>query len=56
MFKSMYGNLRSKLDTWLSYEPPATGVMPFDFGRLKYEIRPGDVLLIEGRTLHWPYY
>ncbi len=50
MFKSIYGKARSKLDTWLSYEPPATGIMPFDFSRLKYEIRPGDVLLIEGRS------
>lgn len=50
MFKSPYTAMRSKLDAWLSYEPPATGIMPYDFGRLKYEIRPGDVLLIEGRS------
>ena len=50
MFMSFYSNLRNRLDAWLSYEPPATGVMPFDFSRLKYEIRPGDVLLIEGRS------
>lgn len=50
MFKSVYSAIRSKLDAWLSYEPPATGVIPYDFSRLKYEIRPGDVLLIEGRS------
>lgn len=50
MFKSIYTSARARLDAWLSYEPPATGVMPYDFSRLKYEIRPGDVLLIEGRS------
>lgn len=50
MFKSLYSGARSKLDAWLSYEPPATEIMPYDFNRLKYEIRPGDVLLIEGRS------
>ena len=50
MFNAFYTRMRAKLDAWLSYEPPATGIMPFDFSRLKYEIRPGDVLLIEGRS------
>jgi hypothetical protein len=50
MFKSAYNNARAKLDNWLSYEPPASGIVPYDFSRLKYEIRPGDVLLIEGRS------
>lgn len=50
MLQALYTKLRTKLDNWLTYEPPATGVMPYDFSRLKYEIRPGDVLLIEGRS------
>lgn len=50
MAKSFYQRLREKLDYWLTYEPPATDVMPYDFSRLKTEIRPGDVLLIEGRS------
>jgi hypothetical protein len=50
MFKSIYKKSRTKLGEWLSYEPPFTGIMPYDFNRLKYEIRPGDVLLIEGRS------
>lgn len=50
MLKSFYQKIREKLDTWLTYEPPPTEIMPYDFDRLKYEIRPGDVLLIEGRS------
>jgi hypothetical protein len=50
MFKSIYQTLRLKLMTWLTNEPPSTEIMPYDFNRLKYEIRPGDVLLIEGRS------
>lgn len=50
MAKSFYQRLREKIDYWLTYEPPATDVLPYDFSRLKTEIRPGDVLLIEGRS------
>lgn len=50
MFKSFYQKLRGKLNNWLTYEPPPQDIMPYDFSRLKYEIRPGDVLLIEGRS------
>jgi hypothetical protein len=46
----MFKWMRNALDNWLTHEPPATEVMPFDFNRLKHEIRPGDVLLIEGRS------
>src|SRR5688572_6532754 len=41
---------KKNLYNWLMYEPPATEILPFDFNRLKYEIRPGDVLLVEGRS------
>lgn len=47
---SIYRKFREKLDSWLTYEPPALDIMPYDFNRLKYEIRPGDVLLVEGRS------
>lgn len=47
---SLYRKLRDKLNNWLTYEPPATEIMPYDFDRLQHEIRPGDVLLIEGRS------
>lgn len=50
MFKRMYIKLLNKLIAWLSYEPPTHEIMPYDFNRLKHEIRPGDVLLIEGRS------
>lgn len=50
MAKSLYLKLRDKLYNWLTYEPPAVEIMPYDFNRLKYEIRPGDVLLIQGRS------
>lgn len=42
--------LRDRLYFWISYEPPATEIMPYDFNRLKFEVKPGDVLLIEGRS------
>lgn len=45
-----YQYLRKKITEWLTYEPSSDEVMPYDFSRLKYEIRPGDVLLIEGRS------
>ncbi len=47
---SFYLKFREKLYNWLTYDPPAVGMMPYDFNRLKHEIRPGDVLLIEGRS------
>lgn len=50
MFKGMYNALRHKVYTWLIEEPATVEIMPYDFNRLKYEIRPGDVLLIEGRS------
>lgn len=50
MLKKFYRNLRTKIENWLTFEPPPTEIIPYDFNRLKYEIRPGDVLLIEGRS------
>lgn len=35
---------------WLNRERPASDVPPCDFERLSYEIRPCDVLLLEGRS------
>lgn len=48
MLKKAYSKLRTAIINWLIYEPPAQNLPPYDFERLKYEIRPGDVLLIEG--------
>lgn len=47
---SLITRCRDALIHWLTYEPPSDEVMPYDFNRLKYELRPGDVLLIEGRS------
>lgn len=50
MFDKIYGKLRQKVLDWLTHEPPPSEVPPCDFDRLKYEIRPCDVLLMEGRS------
>ncbi len=50
MADSLYRKLRTKLFNWLSHEPASEEVMPYDFNRLKHELRPGDVLLIQGRS------
>lgn len=50
--KKLYNKIQNGLVDWLIYEPlPGEGeIMPYDFNRLKYEIRPGDVILIEGHS------
>jgi len=50
MFKSSYRRLKKKITAWLTYEPPTTELIPYDFSRMKHEIRPGDVLLIQGNS------
>ena len=50
MLTTFYQSLRDRLYHWLTDEPPAEEAMPYDFNRLKHEIKPGDVLLIEGRS------
>jgi hypothetical protein len=50
MLKEFYWKLYKKIIDWLIHEPPASEIPPYDFDRLKYEIRPCDVLLIEGRS------
>ena len=47
---SVYQKLRQKLYHWLTYEPDSHEVMPYDFNRLKHEVHPGDVILVEGRS------
>jgi hypothetical protein len=42
--------LTDKVVNWLTLEREATNVPPCDFERLSFEIRPGDVLLVEGRS------
>ncbi len=42
--------LWKKLTSWLAYEPPGSSEHLSDYDRLQYEIRPADVLLVEGRS------
>lgn len=49
-FTKSYNKLKGWIYDWLTYEPPSQSFLPYDFNRLKYEIRPGDVLLVEGRS------
>lgn len=39
-----------KVVAWLTREPPTAGSFYCDFDRIRFEIRPADVLLVEGRT------
>jgi len=42
--------IQSKLCQWLVKEGPLSSVPLCDFNRLSYELRPGDVLLVEGKS------
>ena len=46
-FADTLGNLIAR---WLMAEPPRDHPAPCDFERICHEIRPGDVLLVEGRS------
>ncbi|OGT37290.1 MAG: hypothetical protein A3F12_05635 [Gammaproteobacteria bacterium RIFCSPHIGHO2_12_FULL_38_14] len=50
MFKSFSAKLKQKIYHWITYEPATKEILPYDYDRLKYEIKPGDVLLVEGRS------
>lgn len=39
-----------RITAWLNHEEPPADIPPSDFERLSYEIRPCDVLLVEGRS------
>lgn len=45
-----YDKAVTKFVSWLTKEPPPSETPPYDFNRLKYELRPCDVLLIEGQS------
>lgn len=46
----MFRSLKESIINWIIYEPPASGFPLCDFERIRYEVRPCDVLLIEGRS------
>lgn len=50
MKRSKFANwLFAKIGAWLQHEEPPRHAYMSDFDRITYEIRPGDVLLLEGR-------
>jgi hypothetical protein len=42
--------LIQKFSKWLTYEPPTQPSYLYDFEKIRFEIRPADVLLVEGRN------
>jgi hypothetical protein len=50
MALSLYNKFYDSFINWLTSEPPPVESPPCDFNRLKYEVRPGDVILVEGRS------
>ncbi len=50
MSNSLRQRLVQSLTNWLMKERPYTGMQLSDFDRLRYEIRPCDVLLVEGQS------
>lgn len=46
----MFQVIKQSFFKWLTHEPPPTGFPLCDFERIRYEVRPCDVLLIEGRS------
>jgi len=45
-----FGWIGSQIVRWLTDERPLVGVPQCDFDRLGFEMRPCDVLLVEGRS------
>lgn len=43
-------SLRSRIESWLNYETPPLTFPICDFEKLSHGIRPGDVVLVEGRS------
>jgi len=50
IFSKLQNALWDKIVTWLGTSRDNTKMSLSDFDRLRYEIRPGDVILVEGRT------
>jgi len=51
MALSLYQRLQARFIDWLTREPPTgNAISLYDYDRLRYEIKPGDVLLVEGRS------
>ncbi len=46
----LYNYLNEKVSNWLTADRPPSQIPLCDFDRIRYEVRPCDVLLIEGRN------
>ncbi len=46
----MASPFKSFLEKWLNKEKPISEFPTCDFSQLKYHLRPGDIILVEGRT------
>lgn len=47
---SLLSRLKARLVNWLTTDGPPRPFPLVDFERIRYELRPGDVVLVEGRT------
>lgn len=47
---SLLSRLKARIVAWLTTDGPPRPFPLVDFERIKYELRPGDVVLVEGRT------
>ena len=47
---SLFSSIKNKMVNWLKYEKPATEIPLSDFDRISYELRPCDIILVEGRS------
>lgn len=47
---SLLSRLKARIVAWLTTDGPPRPFPLVDFERIKYELRPGDVILVEGRT------
>lgn len=50
MFKSIKVNIWNAITHWLTHEPDDPGSHPTDYDRMRHELRPADVVLVEGRS------
>jgi hypothetical protein len=46
----MFGFVRKSIVAWLTHQRPPLATPLSDFDRIRYEAKPGDVILVEGRS------
>ncbi len=50
MLKRLKQNIWNTITHWLTHEPEDMGPHPSDYDRMRHELRPADVVLVEGRS------